>query len=173
MTEKQKRQSPTCCRDSRTKGQKVEKAAGEWSCQARCQTVSERQATTRHGRKVPVNVELKPLRREKQGTEVQRYSTLKEAMKMWWNNLQFLHKTVTYILLIHTCSFERLDPMIVKDLEHHVTRKLLIWVNPCFHPTLAIILSHFTYGYCHLHVPCRKLHEFVHHENSLVPKLHN
>ena len=32
--------------------------------------------------KVPVNSELRPLRREKQGTEVQRYGTLNEAMKM-------------------------------------------------------------------------------------------
>ena len=35
-----------------------------------------------HGGKVPVNTELRPLRREKQGIEVQRYGTLKEAMKM-------------------------------------------------------------------------------------------
>ena len=32
--------------------------------------------------KVPVNVELRPLRREKRGTEVQRYGTLNEAMEM-------------------------------------------------------------------------------------------
>ena len=32
--------------------------------------------------KVPVNAELRPLRREKRGTEVQRYGTLNEAMKM-------------------------------------------------------------------------------------------
>ena len=45
--------------------------------------------------------------------------------------------------LIHTCPFiaqERLDSMILK--EHHVTRRLLIWVNPWFYPTLVIILSH-------------------------------
>ena len=48
------------------------------------------------------------------------------------NNLQFPHKTVTHILFIHTihtCLFlaqARLDPMILKDLEHHLTRKLLI-----------------------------------------------
>ena len=32
-----------------------------------------------------VNVELRPLRREKRGAEVQRYSTLNEAMKMWYD----------------------------------------------------------------------------------------
>ena len=32
--------------------------------------------------KVPVNAELSPLKREKPGTEVQRYGTLNEAMKM-------------------------------------------------------------------------------------------
>ena len=34
-----------------------------------------------HSGKVPVNAELRPLRREKRGTEVQRYGTLNEAMK--------------------------------------------------------------------------------------------
>ena len=32
--------------------------------------------------KMPVNAELRPLGREKRGTEVQRYGTLNEAMKM-------------------------------------------------------------------------------------------
>ena len=35
-----------------------------------------------HSGKVPVNAELRPLRREKRGTEVQRYGTLNRAMKM-------------------------------------------------------------------------------------------
>ena len=35
-----------------------------------------------HNGKVPVNTELRPLRREKQGTKVQRYTTLNEAMKI-------------------------------------------------------------------------------------------
>ena len=35
-----------------------------------------------HSGKVPVKAELRPLRREKRGTKVQRYGTLKEAMKM-------------------------------------------------------------------------------------------
>ena len=35
-----------------------------------------------HNGKVPVNAELRPLRREKRGMEVQRYGTLKEVMKM-------------------------------------------------------------------------------------------
>ena len=35
-----------------------------------------------HSGKVPVNAELRPLRREKRGTEVQRYATLNEAMKI-------------------------------------------------------------------------------------------
>ena len=34
-----------------------------------------------HSVKVSVNAELSPLRREKRGTEVQRYGTLNEAMK--------------------------------------------------------------------------------------------
>ena len=33
-----------------------------------------------HSGKVPVNAELRPLRREKRGTEVQRYGTLNKAM---------------------------------------------------------------------------------------------
>ena len=33
-----------------------------------------------HSGKVPVNMELSPLRREKQGIDVQRYGTLNEAM---------------------------------------------------------------------------------------------
>ena len=35
-----------------------------------------------HSGKVPIGVELGLLRREKRGTEVQRYGTLNEAMKM-------------------------------------------------------------------------------------------
>ena len=44
--EKQKRQSPTCCKDSRTKEQKVEIAAGEGHARHTAQTVGERQATS-------------------------------------------------------------------------------------------------------------------------------
>ena len=35
-----------------------------------------------HSGKVPMNAELRPLRSEKRGTEVQQYGTLNEAMKM-------------------------------------------------------------------------------------------
>ena len=35
-----------------------------------------------HSGKVSVNEKLKPLRREKRGTEVQRYGTLNDTMKM-------------------------------------------------------------------------------------------
>ena len=35
-----------------------------------------------HSGKVPDNAELRPLRSEKRGTEVQRYGTLNEAMKI-------------------------------------------------------------------------------------------
>ena len=35
-----------------------------------------------HSGKVLVNAELRPLRREKRGIKVQRYGTLKEAMKI-------------------------------------------------------------------------------------------
>ena len=35
-----------------------------------------------HSGKLLVNAELRPLRREERGTEVQRYGTLKEAMNM-------------------------------------------------------------------------------------------
>ena len=55
-----------------------------------------------HSGKVPVNAELRPLRREKQGTEVQQYGILKEAMKMGRNNLQFLHKTAYIYFPIHS-----------------------------------------------------------------------
>lgn len=82
-----------------------------------------------HSGKVPMNAELSPLKREKRGTEVLRYGTLNEAMKLWRNNLQFLHKTATHIFpypFIHTCPLivqERLDSTILK--EQQVTRKLL------------------------------------------------
>ena len=46
---------------------------------ARCKTVKDK---LYYNGKIPVNAELRPLRREKQGTEVQRYGTLNEAMKM-------------------------------------------------------------------------------------------
>ena len=61
-----------------------------------------------HSGKVHVNAQLRPLRREKCGTEVQQYGTLKEAIKMGQNNLQFLHKTATHIFphpFIHTSPF--------------------------------------------------------------------
>ena len=35
-----------------------------------------------HSGKVSMNAKLKPLRREKRGTEVQQYGTLNETMKM-------------------------------------------------------------------------------------------
>ena len=35
-----------------------------------------------HSEKVPVNAELRPLRKEKRGTKVQQYATLNEAMKI-------------------------------------------------------------------------------------------
>ena len=95
-------------------------------CRHAAQTVSEREATSHWKSTGERGAETR--RREKWGTEVQRYDTLKEALKMWWNNLQFPHKTITHVLFIHTCPFlaqERLDPMILKDLEHHATRKLL------------------------------------------------
>ena len=84
-----------------------------------------------HNGKVPVNAELRPLRREKLGMEVQRYATLNEAMKIWRDNLQFLHRTATHIFpqpFIHTCPFiaqERLDLTILK--EHHVTVEESSW----------------------------------------------
>ena len=83
-----------------------------------------------HSGKVPVNAELRPLRREKRGTEVQRYATLNEAIKIDGITFNFytgLPHIYFSILFIHTCPFiaqERLDSTILK--EHHVTRKLLI-----------------------------------------------
>ena len=59
------------------------------------QAASERQATSqwksthKHG--------AETLRGERWGMEVQRYDTLKEAMKTWRNNLHFLHRTATHI----------------------------------------------------------------------------
>ena len=47
-----------------------------------------------HSGKVPVN----PWGKTTPGTEVQRYGTLNKAMKMWWNNFQFLHRTATHLL---------------------------------------------------------------------------
>ena len=40
-----------------------------------------------HNGKVPLNAELRPLRGEKRGTEVQRYATLNEAMEILRDNL--------------------------------------------------------------------------------------
>ena len=104
------------------------------------QTVSERWATSQWKSTGERGAETPEER------ETRRCGTLKEAMKMWWNNLQFSHKTVTQILFIHTCpclAQERLDPMILKDLAKN-TMQQESWVNACFHLTLAIILSYFT-----------------------------
>ena len=58
------------------------KGARKWRENGRArhaaQTASERQVTSQW--KVPVNAELRPLRRKKRGTEVQRYCTLNEAI---------------------------------------------------------------------------------------------
>ena len=66
-----------------------------------------------HSGKVSVNTELRPLRREKQRTEVQQYGTLNEAMKMWWNNYTGLpHIYFPVHSFFHACPFiarERLD----------------------------------------------------------------
>ena len=92
------------------------------------QTVSERQTTSQW--KVPVNAELRPLKeREKRGTK---FSDThfeggdEDVMERSSISTQDRH---IYYSFIHTCLFlaqERLDPMILKDLEHHATRKLLI-----------------------------------------------
>ena len=120
------RQILTCCRWGTSVWNKEERKWRERGhARHAAQTASESQATS----------QWKSTREHgAESPEVQQYGTLNEAMKQWRNNL------------------ERLDSTILE--EHHVTRKLLIWVNPCFHPTLVIILSHFTYGCCHLHVPC-------------------
>ena len=85
-----------------------------------------------HSRKVPVNAELRPLRREKQGSEVtsevERCATLKEAIRLdgitfnFYTGLPHIHSHIH-----SSCPFtaqERLDSTLLK--EHHVTRKLLI-----------------------------------------------
>ena len=69
-----------------------------------------------HSGKVPVNAELRPLMREKWGTEVQRYGTLKEAWRC--DGITFNFHTVTHVLFIHTCPFlaqATLGPMMLKD----------------------------------------------------------
>ena len=59
--------------------------------------------------------------------EVQRYSTLKEAIEdVMEYHFQFPCKTVTHILFIHTCPFLAQQGVDPKDLEHHAARKLLI-----------------------------------------------
>ena len=75
------RQSSMCCRDFGTKERESKGREAVLGTQfiPTAQTVSEKQV---YCGKVPVNAELRPLRRAKRRTEVQRYGTLNEAMKM-------------------------------------------------------------------------------------------
>ena len=86
-----------------------------------------------HSGKVPVNTELRPLRREKWWTEVQRYGSLNETMKIWWNNLNFyteLPHIFPHPFIISYLSFHCPRETGFNDTkEHHATRKLLIWVH--------------------------------------------
>ena len=51
-----------------------------------------------HNGKAPVNAELRPLRKEKQGTAVQRYSTLNEATRFDAITFNF-YRTATHVFL--------------------------------------------------------------------------
>ena len=64
----------------------------------------------------------------------------------------FIHSHTHSICPCLTHGQERPDSTILK--EHQETRKLLIWVNPCFHPTLVTLLSYFRCG-LHFHVSCQ------------------
>ena len=70
--------SSTCCRDFGTKEQESE---GREVVLDMLFKLLVKDKLLYNG-KVPVNAELRPLRREKRGTEVQRYGTLNETMKM-------------------------------------------------------------------------------------------
>ena len=72
------RDSSTCCRDFGTKEQESE---GREVVLGMLFKLLVKDKLLYNG-KVPVNAELRPLRREKRGTEVQRYGTLNETMKM-------------------------------------------------------------------------------------------
>ena len=72
------RQSSTCCRDFGTKERESE---GREVVLGTLFILLVKDKLLYSG-KVPVNVELRPLRREKRGKKVQRYGTLNEAMKM-------------------------------------------------------------------------------------------
>ena len=78
-----------------------------------------------HSGKAPVNVELRPLRKEKRGMAVQRYGTLNEATRFDGITFNF-YTGLPHIYsppVIHICPFiakGRLDLTILK--EHHVTR---------------------------------------------------
>ena len=69
-------QSSTCCRDFGTKEQESE---GKEVVLGMLLKLLKKNKLL-HSGKVPVNAELRPLRREKQGTEVQQDGTLNEAM---------------------------------------------------------------------------------------------
>ena len=128
--QKRVRQSLTCCRDFGTKERESE--GREVMLGTLLKLIVEDKIL--HSGRVSMNTELRPLRREKRWTEVQRYGSLNKAMKIWWNNLQFLHRTATHIFphpfIILYLSFHCPRETGFNDTkEHHVTRKLLIWVH--------------------------------------------
>ena len=79
VAQKREGQSSTCCRDFGTKERESEGKEVVLGTLLKLLVKDK----LLHSGKVPVNAELRPLRREKRGTEVQRYGTLNEAMKMW------------------------------------------------------------------------------------------
>ena len=85
------RQSSTCCRDFGTKQRESE---GREVVLGTLFKLLVKDKLLDNG-KVPVNAELRPLRRERRRTEVQRYGTLNEAMM----SRTILHRTATQILL--------------------------------------------------------------------------
>ena len=71
---------------------------------------------------------------------------------LWRNN--FLHRTATHKFphpFISYLSF------LYPTFNWKNTRKLQIWVNPCFTPHWFIFYYTFRYGYCYLHVSCERL----------------
>ena len=108
------RQSSTCCRDF---GTKERESKGREDILGTLFKLLVKDKLFYNG-KVPVNAELRPPRRERRGTEVQRYGTLNEVMKM---SQTILHRTATQLLLPpHTSYysitlFESYDPV---KLQH-------------------------------------------------------
>ena len=67
---------------------------------------------------------------------------------------------IYYSYLSFPC--QRLDPIILKDLDHETRKFLTSLSEPLLpHHTGYYSITLFTWGYCHLHVPCQELSMYI------------